>query len=97
MRFERRKRCWRQILAFRLQRSDRGNWVYNLANQYVRILGETLDGHARPGVSGINNRTIRRIETKRICISLGTPWRSDESRVGEECVSTCRSRWSPYH
>src|SRR3546814_1010675 len=23
--------------------------------------------------------------------------RSDERRVGTECVSTCRSRWSPYH
>src|SRR3546814_11266507 len=23
--------------------------------------------------------------------------RSDERRVGQECVSTCRSRWSPYH
>src|SRR3546814_12813204 len=23
--------------------------------------------------------------------------RSEESRVGKECVSTCRSRWSPYH
>src|SRR3546814_2721214 len=23
--------------------------------------------------------------------------RSDERRVGKECVSTCRSRWSPYH
>src|SRR3546814_18222430 len=22
--------------------------------------------------------------------------RSEESRVGKECVSTCRSRWSPY-
>src|SRR3546814_16372152 len=37
-----------------------------------------------------------------------TPWpgaffevrgekRSEERRVGKECVSTCRSRWSPYH
>src|SRR3546814_2296466 len=31
------------------------------------------------------------------------PWplskakRSEERRVGNECVSTCRSRWSPYH
>src|SRR3546814_12856012 len=28
------------------------------------------------------------------------PWqwrRSEERRVGKECVSTCRSRWSPYH
>src|SRR3546814_15598547 len=23
--------------------------------------------------------------------------RSEERRVGEECVRTCRSRWSPYH
>src|SRR3546814_14403318 len=22
---------------------------------------------------------------------------SEERRVGKECVSTCRSRWSPYH
>src|SRR3546814_19507628 len=25
------------------------------------------------------------------------PWRSAERRVGKQCVSTCRSRWSPYH
>src|SRR3546814_16465712 len=23
--------------------------------------------------------------------------RSEERRVGKECVSTCRSRWSPFH
>ena len=36
---------------------------------------------------------------------VGTDWyemivatqRSEERRVGKECVSTCRSRWSPYH
>src|SRR3546814_13870932 len=38
---------------------------------------------------------------------VGEPWnqaavfkkigRSEERRVGQECVSTCRSRWSPYH
>src|SRR3546814_12421159 len=25
------------------------------------------------------------------------PDRSEERRVGKECVSTCRSGWSPYH
>src|SRR3546814_15752939 len=25
------------------------------------------------------------------------PMRSEERRVGKECVSTCRSRWSPDH
>src|SRR3546814_14711442 len=28
---------------------------------------------------------------------LSNPDRSEERRVGKECVSTCRSRWSPYH
>src|SRR3546814_16456422 len=29
---------------------------------------------------------------------LGAPYtRSEERRVGKECVSTARSRWSPYH
>src|SRR3546814_8507045 len=27
----------------------------------------------------------------------GLVTRSEERRVGKECVSTCRSRWSPYH
>src|SRR3546814_13339044 len=27
----------------------------------------------------------------------GKPARSEERSVGKECVSTCRSRWSPYH
>src|SRR3546814_18108494 len=30
-----------------------------------------------------------------IVVSLSS--RSEERRVGEECVSTCRSRWSPYY
>src|SRR3546814_8168771 len=29
--------------------------------------------------------------------TLGTFSRSEERRVGKECVSTCRSRWSTYH
>ena len=37
-------------------------------------------------------------------VSLGEGWtsvvdseRSEERRVGKECASMCRSRWSPYH
>src|SRR3546814_636124 len=29
--------------------------------------------------------------------AYGGSTRSEERRVGKECVSTCRSRWSPYH
>src|SRR3546814_17805671 len=28
---------------------------------------------------------------------VGRDGRSEERRVGKECVSTCRYRWSPYH
>src|SRR3546814_14459064 len=35
---------------------------------------------------------------KRVIIwDLWNEPRSEERRVGKECVSTCRSRWSPYH
>ena len=33
-------------------------------------------------------------------VSQHTPWRtsrSEERRVGKECLRLCRSRWSPYH
>src|SRR3546814_18392205 len=33
--------------------------------------------------------TMDKIMTKKV--------RSEERRVGKECVSTCRSRWAPYH
>src|SRR3546814_13073469 len=29
--------------------------------------------------------------------NLSHPFRSEERRVGQECVSTCRSRWAPSH
>src|SRR3546814_18642358 len=35
--------------------------------------------------------------TKTGQFSAGEAGRSEERRVGKECVSTCRSRWSPYH
>src|SRR3546814_15117732 len=30
-------------------------------------------------------------------LPLSKDFRSEERRVGKECVSTCRSRWSTYH
>src|SRR3546814_19320440 len=30
-------------------------------------------------------------------VALGEGPRSEERRVGNECVSTCSTRWSPYH
>src|SRR3546814_5660921 len=42
----------------------------------------------------------RRRQTERAAIDAALrriDERSEERRVGKECVSTCRSRWSPYH
>src|SRR3546814_4664712 len=37
------------------------------------------------------------IWTIEVRFAFGRQNRSEERRVGKECVSTCRSRWSPYH
>src|SRR3546814_6614663 len=36
-------------------------------------------------------------ELEGVHVTDGHLVRSEERRVGKECVSTCRSRWSPYH
>src|SRR3546814_6708365 len=62
------------------------------------MLGDNDDyGFHRSFTStAIPDRPFRRI------VDLGcgfgkSTWRSEERRVGKECVSTCRSRWWPYH
>src|SRR3546814_12913709 len=40
------------------------------------------------------------LQTQRVAIAVELPvqfGRSEERRVGKECVSTCSSRWSPDH
>ena len=37
------------------------------------------------------------VELKIRYIKRKTNTRSEERRVGKECTSVCRSRWSPYH
>src|SRR3546814_12265748 len=44
-------------------------------------------------------RLLQNLEIDLVALA-GFLWlipRSEERRVGKECVSTCRSRWSPYH
>src|SRR3546814_10970882 len=44
------------------------------------------------------DETLFNENTKKFSDATGVPVkRSEERRVGKECVSTCRSRWSPYH
>src|SRR3546814_8376313 len=57
---------------------------------------------ADPAVRGSRERfvplgRIGRPEDMAAIVSFLSGPRSEERRVGKECVSTCRSRWSPYH
>src|SRR3546814_17843054 len=45
--------------------------------------------HAGSACPAGEMQSVRRNEP--LCV------RSEERRVGKECVSTCRYRWSPYH
>src|SRR3546814_18641363 len=52
-------------------------------------------------LAAIRDYTLEAKEAKagvsaRIMTDLSQHIRSEERRVGKECVSTCRSRWSPY-
>src|SRR3546814_12382098 len=48
-----------------------------------------------PAVRGMSN--VQSLAPDSALSTLGLHYRSEERRVGKECVSTCRSRWSPYH
>src|SRR3546814_21150594 len=56
----------------------------------------------QPGLA-VNRVAVRAIEmpprpVARRAVALDlTKMRSEERRVGQECVRTCRSRWSPYY
>src|SRR3546814_13966604 len=54
-------------------------------------MASCLGAECLPALQRALARWIRQVET------AGLAERSEERRVGKECVSTCRSRWSPYH
>src|SRR3546814_9567986 len=59
--------------------------------------GETVCVAAASGAVGsIVGQIAQRLGCRTVGIAGGKAKRSDERRVGKECVSTCRSRWSPY-
>src|SRR3546814_14058855 len=70
----------------------------------VRELTELIAQRGKPGMIVSDNGTeLTSNAVLAWCGEMGVEWhyiapgRSEERRVGKECVSTCRSRWSPYH
>src|SRR3546814_11187504 len=48
-------------------------------------------------IAVLHPRNVELRQVGRELVPVGEIPRSEERRVGKECVSTCRSRWSPYH
>src|SRR3546814_12369297 len=76
--------------VFNLIQGD-GPGVGTALAQHPGIDMVSFTGSTRAGIQVAKNAadTVKRVHQE-----LG---RSEERRVGKECVSTCRSRWAPYH
>src|SRR3546814_5559702 len=71
--------------------SDLGAGRGFCAGADMDLLNTIQGGGARRGPPGAFDATTRPD------YQMQYGYRSEERRVGKECVSTCRSRWSPYH
>src|SRR3546814_4741553 len=79
---------FKQKTAYDLRISD---WSSDVCSSDLTIPARTAGGCA--GWCGLDDRRNSCPASAR----SGERVRSEERRVGKECVSTCRSRWSPYH
>src|SRR3546814_12900965 len=74
--------------------------LLNLPDFYQRLHAPTLGTTLGTGTILLASITYFSVlDTRPVVheILIGVFVRSEERRVGKECVSTCRSRWSPYH
>src|SRR3546814_2922139 len=63
-----------------------------IVHTVVEVREERVGLGVEPKVSDDLGQTAGKCDILR----FPTTFRSEERRVGKECVSTCRSRWSPY-
>src|SRR3546814_18523729 len=47
--------------------------------------------------ASVDKGNVSSVRSYYFSMELDHDTRSEERRVGKECVSTCRSRWSPFH
>src|SRR3546814_3781608 len=70
---------------------------YTLAIDRVDDEVNYLYDPLHPAVLQLISHTINAGVGAHIPVTMCGEMRSEERRVGKECVSTCRSRWSPCH
>ena len=59
--------------------------------------GDAIYGARHVGLQAGVPVEVPALTVNRLCGSGMQSVRSEERRVGKECASMCRSRWSPYH
>src|SRR3546814_11852063 len=89
---------FKQKTAYELRISDWSSDVCSSDLHADRRAERHTDG--RPQQVGDSEGDGEAVEQRAQCFHVSRvprASRSEERRVGKECVSTCRSRWSPYH
>src|SRR3546814_19493041 len=68
-------------------------------NREAVLVGVTASGNCEVLLEKGEDTAHCSVDIQTSARGFGQIWRarSEERRVGKECVSTCRSRWSPYH
>src|SRR3546814_1782398 len=88
---------FKQKTAYEMRISD---WSSDVCSSDLGRLAEDHRRHGAIILSEIVDHAVlgAKDECRRLCrCEIEIRARSEERRVGKECVSTCRSRWSPYH
>src|SRR3546814_4426686 len=86
---------FKQKTAYDVRISD---WSSDVCSSDLLTLG-SVEAPLPPAAAGTDmaGASERLAHVAQILPEICTLDRSEERRVGKECVSTCRSRWSPYH
>src|SRR3546814_6489383 len=88
--------CFKQKTAYEMRISD---WSSDVCSSDLggRPDGLELHLHEAPDFLPVERARPRPVDVADDHFARLVERRSEERRVGKECVSTCRSRWSPYH
>src|SRR3546814_7395072 len=83
---------FKQKTAYEMRISD---WSSDVCSSDL-VTNATFPSKLDETIAGLLSKCLFAIQAGQ-GLSSRESRRSEERRVGKECVSTCRSRWSPYH
>src|SRR3546814_14148071 len=98
--------CFKQKTAYEVRisdwstavcSSDRGGRAQAVRDQRLRPRPAAAACAARHAASTLGQDRQLELDGRTADVPGRRLLRSDERRVGKECVSTCRSRWAPDH